>query len=289
VHEGASSISNSTEGWSKASAANDEAAGSEASSGRNPTGGHRPLLSSARGSSTLGIEVPEAPLSAKELQELASKIFSMAELDPGDEAKGLADLKRLEPGCLLNDIVINTYLELISEYSKGSIYVFSTFFYTKLVGNGAEHVQRWTAGTDIFKHRLIYIPVHLPMHWTFVVIDVPKLRIEYYDSLGGKGRHVLYNIRRYYRAEWKRVHRSDINLQVLLRRHIPRQENGVDCGAFVCMYARCRMEQIQWVRASGMNTVRQMMLHEILAGRILYPSSYYRECEVEQGDIPHRS
>jgi sentrin-specific protease 1 len=209
--------------------------------------------------------ISEEPASIEELKSIAEKASSSLV----DESRKLEDLWRLEPGRLLNDSIINTYFGLISSHSKGAVYVFSTFFYAKLVENGVRHVQRWTAGENIFRHELIYIPVHLPGHWTFVAIDVPHNKIEYYDSMGGEGREVLHGIKRYCMAEWRRIYGTEAEFQMLVKKEIPRQTNGTDCGVFVCMYARCRMEDLRWL--SKMGIMRQIMLHEILAGRILYP------------------
>ena len=38
---------------------------------------------------------------------------------------------------------------------------------------------------DLFAQSLVFIPVHLGMHWCLAVLDVQRKAIEYYDSMGG--------------------------------------------------------------------------------------------------------
>lgn len=195
------------------------------------------------------------------------------ELDP-------EDLRRLGPGYLLNDRVINAYFELLAEHSQGSVYVFSTFFYSTLVRRGVEWVQRWTCRTNIFRGRLIYIPVHLPGHWVLVVVDLENMVLEYYDSACGVDRDVVHWIGRYLKAEWSRIHSRGLRLGIAVKRRIPLQKNGYDCGVFVCMFGRYRLEGSRdWFSSSDVQDLRKMMVHEIVAGRILYSTSHLFETD----------
>lgn len=80
-------------------------------------------------------------------------------------------------------------------------YAFNTFFYPKIKKEGHSSVKRWTKKVDIFSKRLLIIPVHLTMHWCMCIVDLEKLRIEYYDSLNGREPFYapVYN---YLKSEW---------------------------------------------------------------------------------------
>ena len=97
----------------------------------------------------------------------------------------------------------------MSEFNKrqkdSEIYTFSTHFYHKLSKSGFEGVRKWTkkvctiqystkleltfstVQVDIFECQLVLIPIHSGCHWSLVVVDCRKEKIEYYDSLGGSG------------------------------------------------------------------------------------------------------
>ena len=131
--------------------------------------------------------------------------------------------------------VINFYLKLLAQ-TFNDIYVYSTFFYPKLLSCGYNAVQQWTHGEDMFSKRLLLFPIHLSIHWCLVAVDVAEHCISYYDSLKKANPNCLKAIHNYlvqhssnHSLSWKQIHRSDI----------PEQLNSSDCGVFVCMYARC--------------------------------------------------
>lgn len=181
------------------------------------------------------------------------------------------DIERTKDGLMLNDKIVNVYFELLAKHSKIGVYVFSTFFYTTLGKRGIPWVQRWTSGINIFENRLIYIPVYIPGHWILVVFDVRKKVLEHYDSMGNVYTEVVLRILGYMKDEWSRVYKSELSLSVDIKRKIPLQRNGRDCGVFVCMFGRYRLcgseECLPSDRIPGF---RKLMLHEIVSGRILY-------------------
>ncbi len=75
--------------------------------------------------------------------------------------------------------VINYYLWLAVERSEQReqrekralprCYAFSTFFYTKLSSDGFAGVSRWTRRLDLFTFDLVFVPVHLAVHWCLAV------------------------------------------------------------------------------------------------------------------------
>lgn len=170
------------------------------------------------------------------------------------------DLETLEGLNWLNDEVINFYFQMIQSRSKEidnlpSVYVFNTFFYTKLTSstNSYNMLKRWTRKVDIFAHDFILIPLHLGMHWTLCCANCTNHSISYYDSMAGgrvnqKGEVHLKAILSYLQKEhvdkkkeplppeW-RINPVGESEDVNRNDRIPQQENGSDCGVFTCRFA----------------------------------------------------
>lgn len=119
------------------------------------------------------------------------------------------------------------------------IFVYSTFFYYKLLNHGHQAVCHWYKGVDVFKKRLLVFPVHLEecAHWCLAVADVAKKQVTYFDSLKKENFKCLRVLRKYL---------EEVNGQCYSSIHdknIPMQSNSYDCGIFICMYARCVAEK----------------------------------------------
>lgn len=154
------------------------------------------------------------------------------------------ELTRILDGAMLNDEDINAYLSTLQTKDPRRIVVFSTFFYTKLCEEGYSGVARWTKKENIFQKRLIIVPIHIPpLHWVLAVVDMNEKTLEYYDSLRGDGSVVLKKILEYLRLECERLAVTTWNGDQWLlkpRCDCSMQDNGVDCGVFVCKNAQQR-------------------------------------------------
>ena len=73
----------------------------------------------------------------------------------------------------LNDNIINFYLshlENITQTSSlGTLCIFNTFFYSKLVKNGYNLIKKWIKN-NVFEYDKILVPIHLTAHWSLIVI-----------------------------------------------------------------------------------------------------------------------
>ncbi|XP_068001300.1 sentrin-specific protease 2-like isoform X1 [Melanerpes formicivorus] len=189
------------------------------------------------------------------------------------------DIGTLREHRWLNDEVINFYMRLIAERSKkegfAAVHAFSTFFYPKLISGGYTAVRRWTRGVDLFQQDLIFVPIHLRVHWALVVIDVRRKTIKYYDSMGQKGDKICQTLFQYLREESHEKRNlelasSEWTLRSMESHEIPQQSNGSDCGVFVCKYA----EYISRDRATTftqkhMPYFRKRMVWEIIHQQLL--------------------
>lgn len=107
------------------------------------------------------------------------------------------DVQTLRPGTWLNDEVINFYLALIVERGNAGskhpkVFAFNSFFYDNLCKSGYNSVARWArrgkvGGDDMLRLSYLIVPVHLGNHWTLGMVNFVEKRLEYYDSLGGRG------------------------------------------------------------------------------------------------------
>ncbi|GBG91644.1 hypothetical protein CBR_g52679 [Chara braunii] len=149
----------------------------------------------------------------------------------------------------LSDEVAESYLALLANAvlpGCPSLYIFSPFFYTKLVRGGYQHdrVARWTKDVDIFSYEMVLIPVHKHgVHWTLLCLR--EQRLEYYDSLvqdnGGFSSNVIANFTQYLRDEavCHYGQKTKVNLQEpkVVVRGVPQQSDRSSCGVFMLAFA----------------------------------------------------
>ena len=183
------------------------------------------------------------------------------------------DLIRLHDCQMLNDEIVNFYFGWIQHRAPKSkkAYCFSSFFFDKLSEGGHPAVTRWTRKVEIFKHGLVFIPVHVkPLHSALIVIDMKLCSLKFYDSLGGvcifqthlasikswmEHEHLLRKTKPLSWEHWKQG----------LADNIPLQTNGSDCGVYMCEYARClAMEEPISFLASDLPKIRERMAMEAL-------------------------
>lgn len=154
-------------------------------------------------------------------------------------------LKRLSDGVWLNDEIINATLAMYVDARP--MWAFSTYFYAKLTQPTYEYVQvqRWTKAVNLFACRGALFPIHTGgVHWTLAAADMHTRTLHYLDSLGGDGTPILRRLLGYLQQEHQaRRHglvlpESSWTLRSWGRAELPQQAGDVDCGVFVCAYAR---------------------------------------------------
>jgi sentrin-specific protease 1 len=214
-------------------------------------------------------------LKMEDLRSTVEEIFKLEHVNDKYkiEVDG-SDIRRLKAGEWLNDRIINFYFQMIKEHSleKGiKVYIFSTFFYHFLTLKGTHYISRWTEDSDIFANDFIFIPIHLTNHWVFCCVDLRRNEIEYYDSLKRKREGVIIRILEYLKFESKKREREKRRFKTYFRKNIPVQQNMDDCGVFVCMYSKNRVDdRIISFQPEDIPKMRMMMVHEIFIGKILY-------------------
>ena len=115
-------------------------------------------------------------------------------------------------------------------------WVLSSFFYTKLTGNGPDFdsVANWSRRRtlDLQHIRFIHIPIHLSEHWILVTLDTHLNTVTNYDSIGQRRTTVLHNILSW----WTDIHKRHLGTTIDTTKwktrnpRITLQNNDIDCG-----------------------------------------------------------
>ncbi|XP_049848276.1 sentrin-specific protease 1-like [Schistocerca gregaria] len=204
------------------------------------------------------------------------------------------DVKRLLDHRWLNDELINFWIAMLTERQKlyeeqrraaiirwPKCHYFNSFFYMFLSkDDGYQMVRRWTRRTDIFSFDKVIIPIHLANHWCLAVINFCLNRIEYYDPLGGGNAQCTRLLREYILSEWKDKKSASPRPEPEKWKDyipkIPYQQNGSDCGVFVCMYMDCISRNAPFnFSQADMPKIRRHMLLSIVSNKCLDPHSSY--------------
>lgn len=192
-------------------------------------------------------------------------------------------MQRMKDEKLLNDELINAYMELINKRSATNsslpkVYCVNTFFLNKLAPKGDycyENVKRWLKNIDLFSYDLIMVPVNVNNnHWCLAVINLKQEKLEYYDSLQlGDTGQILEHLRRWLKdriegSESKPKLDPD-HLTKDIHTDIPLQTNAIDCGVFTCQYANslARGSTLEF-RQSQIPAMRRQMIVDFLDGAI---------------------
>ena len=195
---------------------------------------------------------------------------------------------------LLNDSVINVYCDLVLERSRKSddlpkIYVFPTRFGLGWKIGGFEKVQEWChAPPELFKLDFVFFPLNVNNnHWVLVAASPPTKTIAYYDSMNHDGSDSRTMVGTYLSKIHEVLEGAALDLSAwksLDVRDIPQQDNGFDCGVFVCQYVErlSRRAPLDFTQ-SDMPAIRVQMIEEIVAKQ-LTPSPRHHRPQSEPRD-----
>lgn len=144
--------------------------------------------------------------------------------------------------------VINDYLDLLCESNLGNeekprVGSLGCYYITALQLGLASKDSTWKQSADNALQSLgfnqkdsILIPINRNDHWVLIVIARRQQKIEIYDSLQGLDFTIAKTVRAHF-AEM--LDPKIINWPINTAMNIPLQTNSVDCGVFLCQYAKC--------------------------------------------------
>eukprot|EP00397_Hematodinium_sp_SG-2012_P055693 GEMP01068160.1.p1 GENE.GEMP01068160.1~~GEMP01068160.1.p1 ORF type:complete len:334 (+),score=46.19 GEMP01068160.1:196-1197(+) len=198
------------------------------------------------------------------------------------------DFHTLKPGRWLNDEIINGYIKLlVTGEIPLRVHAFNTFFWStissfepktkKPLSYDYAKVKRWTRRqkVDIFDLDLIIVPVNInEMHWTLGCIDMRAKKVRFYDSLGTPSNSTFADFMiRYVKDEHKDKKGSALSdadeweAEDVIDN--PQQDNGYDCGVFLCKYAECLVNDISFnFSQSDIENCRYSMALELFEGKV---------------------
>lgn len=198
------------------------------------------------------------------------------------------DLATLTPGTWLNDEIVNSYVKAAVKSSDSAEGATSKRFATLnsnwwntinnknySAGDGIKKVQRWAKrakinGEQLLKTDNVFIPINYGAHWTLLAISGTEKRVEYLNSLAGAGAKdnaVKDVVWQYLTAELGSKFNSDEWEYTVGRSS--QQNNGNDCGVFVCFNALSLVRGLLPTTAFGasdMLNARQQVAATLMSG-----------------------
>ena len=179
----------------------------------------------------------------------------------------------------LNDLVIEEYMELIKQRNLQEelpkIGATSVYFYKafdqRSFDEAYKETERWNRKTDLRKCDIILCPIHKHDHWSLVSIDTRLRTVEYYDSIIGKRRssNAPRIMKMFIEEYYKRAGDAKV-FRIRIRDDAPIQENGVDCGIFVCQNAeRIARRAFVNTRQDEMAGARKRMMIELYQRKLM--------------------
>ena len=214
-------------------------------------------------------------INSKGMQEAVVSKFSL-HLTRGD-------LTCLYPENLLNDNIINYYIEMMQERSSKNpglptFHAFSTQFYDKLLKSGYQGVHKWTKKVDIFNKDLLLFPINYKaIHWILAVVNLRQKMIYLYNSAGLANVESCFEPILNYLSEEMRSKKKSITSRLYLDqvtvKCIPQQNNNYDCGVFILRFAESITRyghhgQLDFTQET-VPQLRNLMLSEIFNGLAL--------------------
>jgi sentrin-specific protease 1 len=209
-------------------------------------------------------------LTVEEQQIVQKSVYGKGPLNEvlakvGTDSVRRESMHRLQPGKWLNDEIIHYFFKMLAirdekmsqaDPSRKRSHFFKSFFVTKQLNEGHDdpnmegkyeykNVERWSRfapGGDLFNLDKIFFPINTNRsHWICAVVFFKEKRIQMYDSMGAGGMHYLKHIFRYLQDEHrakKGCPMPDLDEWTLVpcTRDTPSQQNGFDCGVYLCMF-----------------------------------------------------
>ncbi|MEL7079400.1 MAG: Ulp1 family isopeptidase, partial [Cyanobacteria bacterium J06582_2] len=190
----------------------------------------------------------------------------------------------------VNDHIITGYMKLIRDrneaYKLPEVYACSTYLYTKLhwlgFEQGSRDMKNWIK-EDLRRKEMIFVPIQKDDHWSLIAVKPKTKVIEYFDSILGRRKSSdAPRILKQFMEKYYHDKGESASFNIKIREDAPLQENGVDCGVFVCQYAeRLAREMPLNFKQEDLKDAREMMSKELLEGRIK-PEGHMRVQEKER-------
>ena len=134
-------------------------------------------------------------------------------------------------------------------------------------------MENWTNDVNIFSFDFILFPIHIPLHWFLAVVDMHRPSISVYDSHPSResAETCMRHIQGYLYDEYENKKRRPLcaKFSSIIPSNIPLQNNGFDCGVFLCQYAKSisRREPFSFCQ-QDMPAIRRTMTWELVTNNL---------------------
>lgn len=157
------------------------------------------------------------------------------------------DLNLLKEKRWLNDVIIDAYLQLLSNRNP-KIYPFSSFFYRCLVRNTNHKLFEKFSEIDLFSYHFLVFPICLDNHWQMVIFKNSDKHLLLFNSLEESRKNekyhcILGNVINFLKSYYVNKHNQNMpflcEIKGLVVNEIPPQppNNTYDCGVYLLKYA----------------------------------------------------
>merc|ERR1711874_371068 len=153
------------------------------------------------------------------------------------------------------------------------VYACMTHLYTGIILRGLEHTETWVKA-DLRTKDLILIPIHDEryVHWSLIVVETSTKTVHYFDSLIQQREWAPSpKIFKLYMEKHYKDRGENVTFRINRRKDAPYQQNGYDCGVFLCQYAErvARRSPLNFSQ-KDLDSVgaRERMTQELLEGRL---------------------
>ena len=209
-----------------------------------------------------------------------------------------SSFKRLNKNKWLNDEIINAYGKMINIRNEKSLNVpkvriFSSFLLQKIFCLSKEDIQndenKYKDLLQFFKksrkhinlneYQILLFPFNINnSHWALISIDIEKRELFYYDSLKNNNiddffpifENITILIDKYLIDYNDFLVHSNLNWTYNFMKNIPSQNNGSDCGVFVCQFMNYISKNKEFdFTQDDINYFRVLMGVELILGRLL--------------------
>ena len=215
-----------------------------------------------------------------------------------ERGSDIDSMKNFEETNWLNDININDYGKLLQRHFEGKIFVFSSYFYSRLIEFGYDHVKRWMKNVDIFDMKFVFYPMFENSHWFLGIQNNLTNQLQLLDPYDPSYNIVLSSKNRMYAKDLEQMkndrlkkiihkHKNrlenivnlflkkherycDFQLDVLVPPSIPKQTNDNDCGVFLIEFMKFTTVGKQFTfTCDNMPHFRQQLIQEMTSQTIL--------------------
>ena len=198
------------------------------------------------------------------------KLTSSSRIIDGKDLEGLLGGKPREKDNYLNYFAIDAYLHLLKEKSPGNVEVIEWEKFEHSIGyKAAKQVLKDKA--PILEQDVVLVPSNRGSseHWFLLLVLPKEQKVVALDSIAGS--FVKPTIESAIRKMWcllkelspKDLPMNEWHFSCNTPCDIAQQDNGFDCGVFVCLYARCLLLASPSVAKQSITAFRKVMIMEL--------------------------